>query len=116
MKNDIMKVKTKKFAVDTVRFVSELPYNRITRVLGDQFLRSGTSTGANYRSVCKARSKADFISKMGIVLEEADESMFWIELFEETSTVSNEATQKLKKQADEIVAMASSSLKTAKGS
>lgn len=116
MKNDVMKVKTKKFAVDTVKFVSALPYNRINKVLGDQFLRSGTSTGANYRAVCQARSKPDFISKMGIVLEEADESLFWIELFEETTAVSNALTEKLKEQADEIVAMAFASLKTAKSS
>jgi four helix bundle protein len=71
-----LKRRTKAFALHVVRFVSNMPGNPVARVLGNQLLKAGTSVGANYRAACRARSRADFISKIGIVEEEADESMY----------------------------------------
>lgn len=75
-----LKERTKMFALEIIRLTEKLPKNRIADVLSRQFLRSGTSVGANYRAACRARSRADFISKMGIVEEEADETLYWLEL------------------------------------
>jgi four helix bundle protein len=72
-----LRKRTKRFALDVMRFTEALPRKRTTDVIGKQLLRCGTSVGANYRSACRARSKPDFISKMGIVLEEADEALYW---------------------------------------
>src|SRR3989304_7630990 len=80
MRNEDLKERTRKFALEIIRLVENLPKNRIADVLGRQILRSGTSIGANYRAACRARSRADFISKMGIVEEEADETLYWLEL------------------------------------
>jgi four helix bundle protein len=81
MGNENLKQRTKRFALSVIKFVDELPRDRISDVLGRQLLRCGTSVGANYRSACRARSSADFIAKMGIVEEESDESAYWLELF-----------------------------------
>jgi len=75
-----LKDRKKNFALRIIRLVEALPKGRTTDIIGKQLLRSGTSVGANYRAACRARSTADFISKMGIVEEEADESIFWMEL------------------------------------
>src|SRR2546429_4519226 len=75
-----LKVLTKAFALAIVRLVDEFPHRRVGWVIGDQLARSGTSVGANYRSASRARSRRDFIAKMGIVEEEADESDYWLEL------------------------------------
>jgi four helix bundle protein len=82
--------------------------------MGKQLLRCGTSVAANYRAVCRARSKAEFISRMGIVAEEADESVLWLELLEDTSIVRHERLEDILKEAKELVAIFSTSLKTAK--
>lgn len=115
MSPEIMKSKTKAFALKIITFVSSLPETRILKVIGNQVLRSGTSVGANYRSACRARSKPDFISKMGIVLEEADETAYWLELLSEARLVSHNAVAGLIKEADEFIAMSVSSIKTARG-
>ncbi len=81
---DEMKKRTKAFALRVVRLVEVLPATRTADVIGKQLLRCGTSVGANYRAACRARSQADFISKMGIVEEEADETIYWIELLVES--------------------------------
>src|ERR1700722_4103563 len=78
-----LKLRTKAFAVQIVRFYQTLPKTDEARVLGRQVLRSGTSVAANYRAVCRSKSQADFISKMGTVVEEADETLLWLELFVE---------------------------------
>ena len=80
MNQDEMKQRTKLFALGIIRLVESLPKGQTSKVLGRQLLKSGTSVGSNYRSACRAKSVADFISKMGIVEEEADESLFWMEL------------------------------------
>ena len=83
--------------------------------MGKQLLRCGTSVAANYRAVCRARSKAEFIARMGIVAEEADESVLWLELMEETGILSRKRLQDILREAQELAAIFSTSLKTAKG-
>jgi four helix bundle protein len=80
MNADDMKRRTRRFALEAIKLVESLPKGRTTEVLGKQLVRSGTSVGANYRAACRAKSPADFISKMGTVEEEADESAYWLEL------------------------------------
>ena len=105
MKQNDLKERTKKFALKTINFVEALPRGRISDVLGRQLLRSGTSVGANYRSACRARSSADFISKMGIVEEEIDESLYWIELLETSGLVSHEKVADLLNEANQLTAI-----------
>ena len=82
MNKEDMKRRTKDFAKNVILLCRELPNNREGYLIGNQLFRAGTSVGANYRAVCSARSRADFISKLGIVEEEADESLFWLELLD----------------------------------
>jgi len=109
-----LKKRTKKFALDIIKFVQSLSKGKITDVIGKQLLRSGTSVGANYRAACRARSSAEFISKMGIVEEEADESVYWLELLAD-SGISVRDTPNLMKEANELLAISVSSIRTAKG-
>ena len=109
-----MKRRTKSFALATVRFVETLPKTRTADVIGKQLLRCGTSVGANYRASCRAKSQADFIAKMGIVEEEADESMYWMELLVESGLVKKEEVASLSDEANQIVAIVVSSIRTAK--
>jgi len=111
---EAMKGRTKAFAVQIVRFYKALPKADEARVLGRQVLRSGTSVAANYRAVCRAKSQADFISKMGTVVEEADETLLWIELFEEAEVCPSDKLRTLKLEADELLRIFSSALATAK--
>lgn len=110
--NDL-KLRTKTFALNIIKLVKLLPEDKIGRVLGNQILRSGTSVAANYRSASKARSKADFISKITIV-EEADETMLWLELIMESDTLHSDFVKLLHKEANELTAIFTSSGKTAK--
>lgn len=114
MDSDELKKRTKAFALRVIRLVEWLPEKRTADVLGRQLLRSGTSVGANYRSACRARSTADFISKMGIVEEEADESIYWMELLIEAGIVESGKLESLIKEADELLAITVASIKTAK--
>ncbi len=115
MTTEQLKQRTKKFSVDIINLTKELPQIRPANVICNQILRSATSVGANYRSACRARSKADFISKMTIVEEEADETLYWLELLIETGLIKNgSAVQKLLKEADELTAIFVSSVKTAR--
>ena len=109
-----LKQRTKLFALEVINFVEELPKRRTAEILGRQLLRSGTSVGANYRSACRARSAADFIAKMGIVEEEIDESIYWMELLVESGIISSKDTEALMKEADELLAITVSSIKTAR--
>jgi len=86
----------------------------VTDVIGKQLLRSGTSVGAHYRAACRAKSDADFVSKMAIVLEEADESLFWLELLVESGTMDEQRLRPLMDEADELVAMVVASINTAR--
>jgi four helix bundle protein len=109
-----LKQRTKFFAIRIVKLFRSLPHTPDAQTLGKQVLRSGTSVAANYRAVCRARSKAEFISKMGIVLEEADETVFWLELFNETDVLRPERTMDLLKEANQLLAIFGASLRTSK--
>jgi four helix bundle protein len=109
-----LKRRTKSFAIRIVNLFRSLPRSPDPQTLGKQLLRSGTSVAANYRAVCRARSPAEFISKMGIVVEEADETVFWLELLGETGIVRPERTQNLLNEANELVAIFGASLRTSK--
>jgi len=98
-----------------IRLCQGLPRSQASTVITRQPLRSSTSVGANYRAVCRARSTADFVSKLGIVLEEADETLFWLELLIESGVASPEKTATLLKEANELVSIFVASLRTAKG-
>ena len=111
---EALKLRTKQFALHIIELVQSLPKNAKADVIGRQLLRSGTSVGANYRSACRARSTADFIAKMGIVEEEADESLFWMELLIENKIIKKENLEPSMKEADEILAIIVASIKTAK--
>lgn len=115
MNPDEMKKRTKAFALHIIRFVETLPKSRTTDVIGRQLLRSGTSVGANYRAACRAKSRADFIYKMGIIEEETDESIFWMELLIESGIVKVDDVLNLIKEANELLAIIVSSIKTARG-
>lgn len=109
-----LKLRTKRFAIDVIHLVESLPKNDTTKVIGGQLLRSGTSVGANYRAACRARSQADFISKITIVEEEADESQFWIELLVDTNHLRQTESKKLQDEASQLTAIFTASGKTAK--
>ncbi len=98
-----------------MKLVSSLPRSREADVIAKQILRSATSVGANYRAACRARSKADFVSKITIVEEEADETLFWLELIAERDLIKESRLSGLILEADELVAIFVSSAKTAKG-
>ena len=109
-----MKRRTKEFAKEIIRLCRKLPNNREGRLIGDQIFRSGTSVAANYRSACRARSKAEFISKLSIVEEEADETLFWLEVIKEMKIFQYEKLDAIMQENDEILAIVVASLKTAK--
>lgn len=111
-----MRVRIKQFALQIIKLYANLPKGKIFDVLGGQLLRAGTSVGANYRSACRARSTADFISKMGIVEEEADESIYWMELFVESGLIHKDKVIHLIDEANQILAITISSIKTARRS
>jgi len=112
--NADLKARTKRFALEVIRLVESLPKTITASTLGRQLLRAGTSVGANYRAACRARSSADFISKMGIVEEEADETIYWMELLIESGLVQMDDISHLLEEANQILAMTVSSIKTAK--
>jgi len=116
MGEGLLKQRTKRFALDVIRLVESLPRGRTMEVLGKQLLRAGTSVGANYRSACRAKSPADFISKMGYVEEEADESGYWMELLLDAKAVRPDRVEGLLSEANEIVAMTVSSIRTTRRS
>ena len=106
--------RTKAFALRVIRLYRSLPYKTDTQVLGKQLLRCGTSVAANYRAVCRARSKAEFIAKMGVVVEEADEAILWLELMTESGIISQAKTEALLKEANELTAIFAASQRTAR--
>jgi len=111
-----LKARTKEFAKRVIRLCRSLPGTEEARLIRNQLFRAGTSVGANYRAVCRARSKGDFISKMGIVLEETDESLYWMELLVETEIVPPEKLASLVEEANQLVSIWVASLNTAKDS
>ena len=110
-----MKRRTKAFAVRVIKLAGSVSNDFVGRRLGDQLLRCGTSVAANYRAACHARSKADFVNKLGIAEEEADESVLWMELLIEAGLVSQKRLGKLLSEANELTAILVASRKTSKG-
>ncbi|MEO8286845.1 MAG: four helix bundle protein [Chloroflexota bacterium] len=114
MAGEDLKKRTKAFALRVIKLTNALPRERSADIIGRQLLRCGTSVGANYRSACRAKSAADFIAKMTIVEEEADESLYWMELLVESNLVPQVKLADLMKEADEIVSIIVASIKTAR--
>ncbi|MFN8472199.1 MAG: four helix bundle protein [Anaerolineae bacterium] len=109
------KDRTRRLALRIIHLVDSLPATRTADVIGRQLLRSGTSVGANYRAACRAKSRADLIAKLGIVEEEADESLYWMELLIEAQIVPAARLADLMAETNQIVAMTVASLKTLRG-
>jgi four helix bundle protein len=107
--------RTKRFALRVVRMFRSLPRADEARIMGKQVLRSATSMAANYRAACRARSKAEFVAKIGVVVEEADETVFWLELLVESDVLSAEKAKALIEEANELLAIVSASQRTARG-
>jgi four helix bundle protein len=114
MDSDELKRRTKEFAKRIIRLCRSLPNTEECRLLRGQLFRSGTSVGANYRAACRGRSRAEFASKLGIALEEADESQYWMELLVETEILKGELLGPLMEEARQLVAIFVASLNTAK--
>lgn len=107
-----LKNRTKDFALRIIRMVEVLPNRRLSEIIGRQILRAGMSVGANYRAACRARSKPDFLSKMGIVEEELDECLYWMELLVDTKIIEVSRLKNLEKEANELLSIVVSSIKT----
>ncbi|MFA5991208.1 MAG: four helix bundle protein [Candidatus Doudnabacteria bacterium] len=100
-----LKERTKNFALRVIRLVQSLPKTDVGRVIGNQLLRSGTAVAANYRAACRARSKSEFIAKIGIVVEESDESCFWMEMIIDAPLLKKSLVENLYNEAKEITAI-----------
>ncbi len=114
MTSQEMKARTKKFAVRVIKMTESLPNTRAANNIANQLIRSASSVGANYRAALRARSQADFISKIGITTEETDESEYWMELLVDCEIVKPERMADLLKEADELVAIFTATSKTTK--
>ena len=114
MNDSELKQRTKRFALRVMKLVGALPENAVGRPIGNQLIRSATSVGANYRAACRGRSKAEFVSKLSIVIEEADESCYWLELIIEGQLLAKEKVESLLDEANQITAIMVASRKTAK--
>jgi four helix bundle protein len=110
-----LRQRTQQFALRVIKLFQGLPRSEEARILGRQVLRSGTSLAANHRAVCRARSRAEFISKIGTVIEEADETVFWLELLVEAGLMPKARIDNLLAEANQLVAIFVASRKTAKG-
>ena len=112
MNDQEFKQRTKKIALRIIRLVEALPNKMTAQVIGKQLLRSATSVGANYRAACRAKSNADIIAKLGIVEEEGDECLYWMELLVEAEIVPEDKLRSLMQEMNEIVAIIVASIKT----
>jgi len=112
--NRDLKNRTKQFALRVIRLCETLPRNRTADVLGGQLMRCGTAVGANYRAACRAKSPADFISKMGTVEEECDESIYWMELLVYAGVIQEPCVKDLMDEAEQLLAITVTSIKTAR--
>lgn len=112
MNEEIFRQRTKRFGLAAIRLVGMLPQGMAAQVMGKQLLRYATSVGANYRAACRAKSAADMVTKLKIVEEESDESVYWLEMLSESGMVPAAATEPLRKEGSEIVAMTTASIKT----
>jgi four helix bundle protein len=113
MTADEMRARTKTFALRVMNLVEALPNTTKGRCIGNQLIRAGTSVGANYRAACRARSRKEFVAKLGVVVEEADESAFWMELIVEGKVMSEARVSKLLAEANELTAILNASRRTA---
>jgi four helix bundle protein len=113
-KQEALRGRTKRFALRIIRLFQHLPRTTEAQVLGKQLLRSGTSIGANYRAAGRARSQAEFVSKIGIVVEEADETVFWLECLIESGIIKEELLRELLIEANELVAIFAASHRTSR--
>src|SRR5688500_4195671 len=111
---EAMKRRTKQLALRVLKLVQALPKQDEARTVGRQLLRAGTSVGANYRAVCRARSRKEFISKMNVVVEEADEAVFWFEILVEGGIVREGRMRSIMKEGNELLAIFAASLRTAR--
>lgn len=114
MDRNELKKRTKRFALDVMDLVEAFPKTVVSRTIGSQLIRCATSVGANYRAACRGRSSAEFIAKVGIVEEEADEAIWWLELAWERGLHPEREIQKLLKEADELTAIFTATGRTAK--
>jgi four helix bundle protein len=112
MTTNELKLRTKNFSLTIIDLVEKLPNSISVRVVANQIVKSGTSVGANYRAVCRARSDREFVSKMNIVLEEADETLFWIEIIMDKQWINKPELEVIWKEGNELTAIFVSSLKT----
>ena len=112
MNQQTLKDRTKFLALRVIKLVTVLPNTVAGRAIGNQLIRSGTSVGCNYRAACRGRSRAEFISKMGIVIEEADETAYWLEIIIESRIMKQELIEPLLCEASEIIAIMAASKKT----
>jgi four helix bundle protein len=112
MNEQLFKERTKRLGLRVIRLVEALPSSRAGDVIGKQILRSATSVGSNYRAACRAKSAADMIAKLDIVLEETDETLFWLEIIVEAGMLPMTKLQDLMQETNEIIAMTVASLKT----
>jgi four helix bundle protein len=115
MTPDELRKRMRDFALRIIRLVESLPRTRAADVIGRQLIRAGTSVGANYRAACRARSNADFIAKMGIVEEETDESVYWLEVLIDAKLVKAEMLKPLLQEGNELLAIPVTSVNTARG-
>lgn len=113
MDSEELKRRTKLFALKAIKMVESFPKTKTGDVIGRQLLKSATSVGANYRSACRSRSHADFISKISIVEEEADESLYWLEIAIESNLIGKNKVSDLVQEANELTAIFTSSRRSA---
>ena len=111
---DELRKRTEEFAIRIVKLARALPASDVGRHVGRQVLRAGTSVAANYRAACRARSRAEFVAKIGVAVEEADETVFWLELLGDAEVVPKSRIEALLCEANELLAIQSASRKTAK--
>jgi four helix bundle protein len=114
MKAEDLKLRTFRFGLATIQLAESLPKSVAAKALGSQLLRSGTSVGANYRAACRARSRADFISKMKIAEEECDEALYWLNVLIGSGILKSEVISKLEKEGNELLSIIVASIKTAR--
>jgi four helix bundle protein len=113
---EVLRQRTKQFALEIIRLVRMLPHNTEGWVIGKQVLRSGTSVAANYRAACRGRAHSEFVAKIGIVVEEADETVFWLELLDAAKIANNVGLAPVMSEANELLRIFAASNRAAKAS
>lgn len=106
--------RTKQFALDIIALVGKLPRTLVTEIIARQLVRASTSVGANYRSACRGRSRAEFAAKVAVALEEADVALYWLQILHESGIFREESAHVLMKEAGELIAILAASCKTAR--